>query len=83
VPAIGDDVSTDRGHGPLLRYALSYCNVNCSLTMGSDAERGNDRLPSGSYFFTLSLTPCRRWKPKTASKQKTINRFEFGAPLFL
>jgi len=26
MPAMGDDISTDRGHGPLLRYALSYGN---------------------------------------------------------
>jgi len=26
MPAMGDDVSTDRGHGPLLQHALSYCN---------------------------------------------------------
>jgi len=32
MPAMGDEVSTDRGHGPLLRYRLFHCNVNYSLT---------------------------------------------------
>jgi len=31
MPAMGDDVSTDRGHGPLLQGVTDAIPANCSL----------------------------------------------------
>ena len=45
MPAIGDNVGTDRGHGPLLR------------TVGSDAPRGNYSF--GKLFLAKSLDDNR------------------------
>jgi|GEM_PF-2389302 len=47
MPAMGDDVSTDRGHGPLLPDFITCLSFKVRLIMGGDALRGT--IVSGRY----------------------------------
>jgi len=52
MPAMGDDVSTNRGHGPLLQSVQGGIPTR-SVGIINYVERGNDRLTSGSYFYPI------------------------------